>query len=212
MSERDRQIWDRRYAEGAFADRYRPNAFLQWVLARWTLPPAPRVLDLACGSGRNAVFLAAERGASVLALDVSGEGLARGRQRAEALGVEVDWHQADLESGLPAALRARSFDLVVQLRYVNTALSREALAQLASGGMFVTEQHLRWPQPVAGPRRDAFRVAPGELRALGAGCEVLHDDEGCRQDPDGARVALSRLVVRRHGRVNSLTHEAGPYS
>jgi len=199
MSERDRQIWDQRYAEGAFAGRPWPNAFLSQLLVRLPVPPSARVLDLACGSGRNALFLARQWQAAVTAVDVSGEGLARGRQRAEADGLDVHWLQADLEAGLPAALGAVPFDLIVQLRYVNTALSRQALDCLAPGGLFVTEQHLRWPEPVAGPRRAAFRVAPGELRALGAGLEVLHSDEGCFEDPDGEVVALGRLVVRRHG-------------
>jgi len=212
MSERDRQIWDERYAEGAFTGRYRPNVFLQRVLARWPLPANPRALDLACGSGRNALFLAAELGASVLAVDVSGEGLARGRQQARRVGVEVEWRQADLESGLPAGLAARPFDLIVQLRYVNTALGRQALSCLAPDGLFVTEQHLRWPGPVAGPRRDAFRVAPGELRPLGAGHRVLHYDEGRHEDPDGEPVALCRLVVRRLSPVHSQDYETSVVS
>ena len=63
--------------------------------------PGQRVLDIAAGSG-NAAIPAAQAGASVVASDLTPELLEEGRQRAEALGVDLEWRQADAEA-LPFA-------------------------------------------------------------------------------------------------------------
>lgn len=63
--------------------------------------PGQRVLDIAAGSG-NAVIPAAQAGASVVASDLTPELLDAGRRRADELGVQLDWKQADAEA-LPFA-------------------------------------------------------------------------------------------------------------
>jgi SAM-dependent methyltransferase len=68
-----------------------------------------RVLDLGCGAG-NASIALARQGAHAIALDASARQLARGRQRAEAEEVRVEWHRSDLAD--LAFLRADSIDLV----------------------------------------------------------------------------------------------------
>lgn len=68
-----------------------------------------RVLDVAAGTG-NASIPATERGASVTASDLTPELLAAGRRRAESLGLELDWVEADAE-GLP--FEDGSFDVVM---------------------------------------------------------------------------------------------------
>src|SRR3954452_1635568 len=59
--------------------------------------PSDRVLDIAAGSG-NAAIQAAQRGADVVASDLTPELFVAGRRRAEAAGVEVDWVEADAEA------------------------------------------------------------------------------------------------------------------
>src|SRR5918998_2732612 len=70
--------------------------------------PGMRVLDVAAGTG-NAAIEAAERGASVVASDLTPELLDAGRRRAEAAGVELEWVEADAEN-LPFG--DESFDVV----------------------------------------------------------------------------------------------------
>lgn len=92
--------WDRFYA-----DRERPIPFFRWVpdenLVAWQvdgrlgLGPGTRVLELGCGPGRNAVWLA-RQGCAVDALDLSPAALAWGRERAAASGVEVAFERADI--------------------------------------------------------------------------------------------------------------------
>lgn len=71
--------------------------------------PADRVLDIAAGSG-NAAVQAAQRGADVVASDLTPELFAAGRRRAEAGGVELDWVEADAED-LP--FEDASFDVAL---------------------------------------------------------------------------------------------------
>ncbi len=86
MSEADRAKWDARYAAGAFSSRPHPSEFLRANLA---LCPAGRALDIACGAGRNALFLA-RQGWSVDAIDISQAGLDRARSAAS--GLDIVWH------------------------------------------------------------------------------------------------------------------------
>ena len=75
MSTADRNKWDQRYREGAYASRDYPSEFLKQQLLH--LKPG-KALDLACGAGRNSIFLA-QNGFFVDAVDVSSVGLERAR-------------------------------------------------------------------------------------------------------------------------------------
>ena len=193
MSAAERDKWDARYRDGAYERRTHPTA----LLATW-LPQLPRgrALDVACGAGRNALFLA-ESGYEVTALDISRVGLDRGRRAAAERGLAVDWLCADLDGDLESALPAGRFDLIVWVRYVHRTLMPHLIARLAVGGSIVCEQHLATDEPVAGPTSAEFRLAPGELRRSAAGLALDHFHEGLVVDPDGRSVALAQLVGSR---------------
>lgn len=191
MTNPERDKWDERYGAGAYADRPHPSA----LLTRW-LPELPRgtALDVACGAGRNAVFLAAN-GYTVTAVDISAAGIERGRQRAAEERLAIDWLCADLdEPGVPA-LPAVRYDLIVWVRYIQRALLPQLVARLAPGGVLLCEQHLATTATVAGPGNPNFRLQRGELRAGATPLRVLHDYEGIVTDPDGRDVMLAQLVA-----------------
>ena len=98
--------WDERYTGEALVWSAVPNRFL--VAEVETLPPG-RALDLACGEGRNAVWLA-ECGWDVTGVDFSNVGLDKARRLADARGVSVHWELADATEYTPAP---QSFDLVI---------------------------------------------------------------------------------------------------
>ena len=187
MSKADRAKWDERYRTGAFAERPHPSALLEDWIGR--LPPG-RALDLACGAGRNSLFLA-RRGFEVTGIDVSGEGLRRAATNAQRQGLKVTWMPHDLDDGLPLSGK---FDAVCLFRYLNPDLIRRLPSILAADGILMVEEHLATDQPVAGPANPAFCVQPGELRRLLPGLKVLQQEEGIVADPDGRQVAIARLV------------------
>jgi len=202
MSEQDRDKWNRRYRDGAYAERAHPGAFLaEWLpRVRERLPPpagrAPRALDLACGAGRNAIWLA-EQGFAVDALDVSDAGLEVARARAAQRGVDVGWHRHDLDAGLPASFDG--YDLVVVMRFLDRALFPLLPLRLRAGGWLLCEVHLQTAADVIGPAGAAFRAAPGELVTLFPGLAVETAQEGLFEDPDGRPVALARVAGMRGG-------------
>lgn len=90
----EREDWDERYAGTGLLWHADPNRFL--VEQTRDLDPGS-VLDLACGEGRNAIWLA-ERGWRATGVDFSGVALAKGRQLAAERGVEVRWVEADVRT------------------------------------------------------------------------------------------------------------------
>ena len=190
MSAAERDKWDARYREGAYRSRTHPTA----LLAEW-LPRLPRgrALDVACGAGRNALYLAAN-GYTVTALDISSVALERGRRSAEERALSLEWLCADLDDDPKLALPAGPFDLIVWVRYVHRTLMPHLVARLAPGGALLCEQHLSSDAPVAGPANTAFRLAPGELRSSALGLRIEHLFEGLTADPDGQSVALAQLI------------------
>mgnify|MGYP000860271905 CR=1 FL=1 len=182
--------WNARYAEqSAGAAREISACLREWV----EHAPPGRALDIACGTGRNAIFLAS-RGFVVEALDISALALAQARQAAGAAGAQVDWIERDLDEGLAVV---GPYQLVIQLHYVNAAITRSVPSLLAPGGVFICQQHLQTSEAVGGPQSSQHRVAAGELPQLAAGLEILHYAETLRSDPDGQRFALATLVARR---------------
>ena len=87
-------MWDKRYSGDEFAYGKDPNKFLE---EHYEAIPRGRVLSLAEGEGRNAVFLA-KMGYSVSAVDGSGVGLKKAEKWAEENGVKIDLVHADLNS------------------------------------------------------------------------------------------------------------------
>lgn len=197
MSEEERIRWDEKYASGAYADRKHATPLLEdWVSER----PPGRALDVACGAGRNSLYLAAS-GWRVEGADISASGLARAREDAEARGVDVTWIEADLDERPDETLPEGPYDLIVVVRYVNRRLYPHLLRRLRPGGVIVYEQHLASDEDVIGPKTPAFRLRPNELlrevlAAAGDGGRLLYYREGIVIDPDGRRAALAQLVFQ----------------
>lgn len=191
MSAAERDKWDARYRDGAYRDRTHPTA----LLADWLLRcPRGRALDVACGAGRNALYLAAN-GFAVTAVDISAVALERAQHAAAGRGLDVEWLLADLDENPERSLPTGPFDVIVWVRYVHRALMPHLIRRLGSGGVLVSEQHLATDAAVAGPTGSRFRLAPGELERSAQGLEVLHSFEGLAVDPDGRTVALAQLVA-----------------
>jgi SAM-dependent methyltransferase len=131
--------WDLRYAESHQLWSGNPNGALVAEVAGLT---PGRVLDVGCGEGADAVWLA-RAGWDVTALEVSGVALARAVEHARDVGVAVRWVHAELTE---ADLAPRSFDLVsaqypALLRTPDGAAERALLAAVAPGGLLLFVHH-----------------------------------------------------------------------
>ncbi len=192
MSQADRDKWNDRYDSGSYEGRTHPCA----LVAEWAPKvPAGRALDVACGAGRNSLYLAAA-GFSVDAIDISAVALERARAAAASRDLTIRWIEADLDADPDGALPNVQYALIVWVRYVNPRLMPSLLRRLQPGGCLICEQHLTTLLDVVGPKTAAFRLAPGELGKSAETLETLFYEEGPVLDPDGRTAALARLVAR----------------
>jgi len=194
MSQADRDRWNKRYTAGSFVEHEQPGSFIaQWLPEQ----PSGRALDVACGAGRNALFLAGA-GYRVDALDVSRAGLARGAKRADRLGLDINWIEHDLDDPYPFET---TYNLVLLMWYVSLPLVTRLCECLAPGGYLLCEEHLMTDKAVVGPSNPAFRLPADALRSAleSASSEVAvcYYDEAIRQDSEGECVASARLVARK---------------
>jgi ubiquinone/menaquinone biosynthesis C-methylase UbiE len=156
--------------------------------------PGERVLDVAAGTG-NAAIVAAERGARVVASDLTPELFDAGRARAKERGVELEWVEADAEA-LP--FDTESFDVVMSCIGAMFAPMHEAVADelvrvCRPGGTIAL---LNWtPDSIVG---DLFRAMKPFMPAPPEGAKppVLWGDEDHVRDLFGDRVA--GLEYERH--------------
>jgi SAM-dependent methyltransferase len=198
VAEADRERWNRRYTARHEARDYafQPTRWLPEVEIRLRPPRLDaRALDLACGGGRNAVWLA-ERGWTVDAWDLSDVGLAilareLDRRAARAAPLEVYPQQIDLDT---ATLPTATYDLVLNLLFLDRRLWPSLGAALRPGGLLVFETFVDLPAPT-GRRSEVspeHLLKPGELRTAfeALGLETVEHDE------DGPR-GTARLLARR---------------
>jgi SAM-dependent methyltransferase len=194
----DKSTWDRRYAERDFVWTVQPNRFL--VQEAEGLRPG-HALDLACGEGRNAVWLA-EHGWQVTGVDFAAVGLEKARRLANARGVQGEWIAADLLEYRP---EHQAFDLVLVL-YLQLPASgrapvlRAAANAVADGGTLLVVGHdssnLR--DGYGGPQHaDVLYTAEevvGDLDRSGLVIERAERVERTVETPDGVEIALDALV------------------
>lgn len=163
-----------------------PSAWVRRFAA--SLAPGASVLDLACGLGRHAIWLA-RRGQAVLAVD-------RDAACAAALTGEpgVRFLQADLE-GAPWPFEGRGFDCIVVTQYLHRPLLPAIVAALAPGGLLIYETFAQGNERYGRPSNPAFLLAPGELLAACRELHVLAYEDGVLAVPRPARV--QRVAARR---------------
>jgi SAM-dependent methyltransferase len=185
----DRSRWEARYADAARADPHPPSSWLVQQLQAF-VPGA--ALDLACGDGRNALWLA-QRGWQVDAIDIALAGLARLRASAEASGLRIHTVQADLGT---YPLPTDRYAAVVNIRYLQRELFPAIRRAVMPGGVVVFETFLREQARHGHPRNPAFLLEAGELAREFAGFEILALEEGLFAD-GSAPAYLARLLARR---------------
>ena len=192
----DSLSWDERYGGEEFVWKTEPNQFLVAEVADL---PSGKALDIACGEGRNAVWLAG-RGWEVTGVDFSPVGLAKARRLAMDHGVDVDWVEADVVEWDPPA---GSFDLVI-IFYLHLPsddrhrVMAHAQDALADGGTLLVVGHdtTNLTDGYGGPQDPAVLFTPEQVASDLAGLRIVRADH-MRRGVDtnhGQGVAIDALV------------------
>jgi 2-polyprenyl-3-methyl-5-hydroxy-6-metoxy-1,4-benzoquinol methylase len=184
VADPDRERWDDRHAVAAAhaAGEHRPQPPDALRGHEHLLPAAGRALDVACGRGAVAVWLA-ERGFAVDAVDLSTAAVEAGTALAERARVPdgVRWWRHDLDAGLPEGC-AGPYDVVVCQRFRDRALYAPLARRLGPGGLLVVTVLSE-----VGDDPGRWRAAAGELTTAFDGLQVLAHTEG-----DGEASLLAR--------------------
>ena len=177
-------IWDERY-------RSSPTSFHPCQLVTETAQnlAAGRALELACGTGGNALWLA-ERGWQVTAVDSSAVAVDLLQAESVRRGIRVNPVIADLEAG-QFVVAPNAWDLVIITKYLQRDLFESIKHGVVPGGMVISSALLQLPDQT----NSQFRVKRGELRAYFSDWEIL----SYREPANGAIAAhsLAEIVVRR---------------
>jgi SAM-dependent methyltransferase len=184
--------WDERFRTGSYPQDPDPSPVLRQYLDDI---PTGRALDVATGTGRNAVSLAAA-GYTVDALDKSREGLDVARENASERGVaqDINWIQADVPR---YAFPTAEYQLVTISFYRAIDRFPDIAEALAPGGYLFVEHHLRTTaETSSGPADDRYRVAANELLRAGLDLTVLYYDETAVEGAGDERRATARLLAR----------------
>lgn len=193
--------WNDRYAASELVWGADPNRFVAEALA--DAQPG-RALDLACGEGRNAIWLAA-MGWQVTGVDFSDVAIERARKLASAQGVEVDFQVADV-TRFEDAPGGRDLVVIAYLQVPRddrrAVLARAARALAKGGRLFMIGHALRnLEHGHGGPSSAAVLWDPDELRddveSAGLRVESCREVERPVETDDGVRVALDALLEAR---------------
>ncbi|GAA1965761.1 class I SAM-dependent methyltransferase [Catenulispora subtropica] len=191
----DRELWEARYGAARSVWGWAPNRFVAEVLG----PLSPgRALDLACGEGRNALWLA-DLGWRATAVDFSENALTRGRAQAAEHGLDVEWVAADVLEYRP---EPAAYDAVV-IAYLHLGpdklgtVLRHAEAALAPGGTLVVVGHdvTNIADGVGGPQDPAILLTPELVTERLSGLRVTRAERVHRQTDLAAQPAIDTLVV-----------------
>ncbi len=192
-----REDWNRRYAGAESLWSRKPNRFL--VAEVEGLEPG-RALDLACGEGQNAVWLAGLRW-EVTAVDYADVAVAKGIERAARAGVAVDFQVRDLLDYVP---EPRAFDLVLILYLHMTSEGRRLVLEraadaVAPGGTLVLVGHdlLNLTEGVGGPSDADLLFTPDDVVAELPGLEIAKAERLLRDVDGHDRPAIDALVRAR---------------
>lgn len=183
------ETWDERYAKGKYSSA-KPHRLL--IQSTETMK-AGKALDLACGTGRHAIFLA-EKGWRVTAVDNSSVGIEIAEQRANEKGLTIDFRVADLEKG-EFQIEENAYDLICDFYYLQRDLFAEMKKGVKQGGIIISTIHIYG----AGEETGRFLLREGELREFFDDFEILHYHETSATDTDAGEHhrRTAEIIVRK---------------
>lgn len=173
---------------------WRPNPWLEQILPE--IEPG-RVLEMACGTGRDAVHMAS-CGWTVTAIDLLPDALDRARALEERYGLvdrPVQWMQGDLERGEPPI--GGTYDLITGFRFLHRPIFGHVRRWLNPGGHVIYETFTTLHRHRnSRPSREAFLLKPGELPTLLSDLTIRRFSEAWIGNSHVARVWATAIDVQ----------------
>ena len=170
--EKGRNNWDKLYSEtdgapAAVAAVLEENEHL--------LPATGEALEIACGRGANAIFLA-RKGLNALAWDTSSVAVEQINYRAKSESLHLIAEVRDVVNEPP---QSDSFDVIVVTHFLDRELAPRIVAALKENGLLYYQTFTRNRVSSRGPQNEDYRLADNELLNLFAGLKVLvYREEG----------------------------------
>lgn len=185
MTEKDREKWNARYLEKEQVSTPCP---LVRRFCRLTSPG--RALDLAAGSGGNALFLA-EKGFQVEAVDVSDVAV----RRLGTLHPQITAQCQDLDVWDIARGR---YDLILNIRFLNRRLFPSIIEGLADKGVLIFESYLLGgaPKGTQGPVCRDYLLRPNELLHAFLPLSIVYYREDIRRSTRGHGRSASLVAIK----------------
>ena len=193
MSQKDQLKWDRKYTENEKLLGFREPSPL--LTQYHTQTPANKALDIACGTGRNTLYLAS-KGYEVDALDISAvalQELTQHMQKATDLSF-IHTQLVDLDSYTPPL---SSYDLIIQTNFLDRRLIPLLGESLTKGGIFIIETYMLDPENEKKGSNTTYLLKPAELPSyFDKHYEILFFDEFWNQG-ENYRMRKQGIVVKK---------------
>lgn len=151
------------------------------------------ILDLACGSGRNGIFLA-RHNLPVVFADINPAALQKISDQLGGLNAPAQIWQVDFEDPESGPLAGKQFDAILVFNYLHRPLIPAIRNSLVSGGLLFYETFTAEQATIGRPGNPEYLLNPGELRSWFDDWSVLHYYEGYQQEPQRF---FANLVARK---------------
>lgn len=186
--------WNARWRDKADSADWQADTWLQRIYPLLAKEVAGgRALDLACGAGRNAIYLA-EQGLQVTAVDISEVALSQLLIEGERRKLSISTLQVDLEVPEPR-WPAGPFDLLLDFFFLSRPLLTHLPHIVRPGGFAVVRTFSSAASDIFGAVDTKFALQPGELLEIFSGWQVLLHEEGLEPSRKGG--SLAGIVARR---------------
>ncbi|MBS3815612.1 MAG: methyltransferase domain-containing protein [Hadesarchaea archaeon] len=185
------EAWDERYKENSQHFGENPSELLLKWISRL---PSGRALVIACGAGRNALFLA-ENNYEVDAIDYSKEALSIAKERAQNKELEINWILADLSNYV---FPSEAYEVITMMHYKPENNHQEIKNSLKNGGYILQEHHINTQTPMDhGPSNPEFRYDSNELLESYSDFQIFEYEEGIKLNEKREKSGICRIVARK---------------
>lgn len=154
------------------------------------------VLDLACGSGRNGLYLI-EHNIPVTFADVNSAAIEQVQQLASMANnrQQADFWSIDFEQEGVLPLAGKSFAAILVFRYLHRPLFEQIKQAILPEGLIVYETFATAQAQFGRPKNPDFLLKPGELVDIFSNWKILHSFEGIIESANGSKQAIAQIVA-----------------